>query len=331
MKYFTILLIIFYSNNLFANEEIKNDWIFDRLNIYIENDKYFGTDDGYSTGSQVTALYHISKEDYSIFDILGYKGEKTYSYFTFSIANQIFTPTDFKESELIPDDRPYAGWTYLQASIHKATENELRSLTLQVGLVGPKSASEQIQNEFHRFICAETSKGWDNQLNDELGINLKYTQKWRYFSQISNDFESSVIPFASAELGNIAISATGGLMARIGWNIPKDYGVSSIDLGADPGIPVYGEYKNMKRKPWSLSFNFTAAASAIARDIFLDGNTFTSSHSVDKKYLVAHYGFGMTLRYNNIVVDAMAIETTKQFELQKKSHGVGSFVVSYLF
>ncbi len=331
MKYLLITLITLCLNDLSAKEELQNDWIFDKSNIYLENDKYFGTDDGYSTGNQITALYHISKENYDLFDLLGYKDRKTYSYITFSLTNQIFTPTDFNTSTLITNDRPYAGWAYIQTSIHKTTNNELRSLSLKIGAVGSKSGSEQIQNEFHRFIDAEISQGWKNQLNNELAINLKYTQKWRYYSNISNDFQSSLVPFVSAELGNIAINATSGLMARIGWNIPKDYGVSSIDLGADPGIPVYGEFKNMKIKPWSLSFNFTAAASAIARDIFLDGNTFSNSHSVDKKHLIFHYGLGFTLRYNNIIVDVMEVQTTKQFKLQKKSHGVGSIIVSYLF
>lgn len=326
-----ILLLMFISNNLLAEEEIKNNWMFDRVNSYTENDKYFGTDEGYSSGIQITALYHISQEDYSIFDILGYKNKETYSYVTFSIANKMFTPTDFEETELILDDRPYAGWTYLQSTLHKTTKSQLRSLSLQVGYLGPKSGSEEIQDRFHSFINAEISQGWDNQLGNELGINLKYIQKWRYFSKISNDFESSLVPFISGEIGNIAINATSGLLARIGWNIPKDYGVSSIDLGADPGIPVYGEFKNMRRKPWSLSLNFTAAATAVGRDIFLDGNTFKSSHSVDKRYLYAQYGLGFTVRYKNLVVDAMAVETTKQFDLQKRTHGIGSLVLSYLF
>ncbi len=331
MKYLLIAFIALYLNDLSAKEEIKNDWIFDRVNLYSENDKYFGTDDGYSTGNQITALYHISKEDYALFDLLGYKDKKTYSYITFSVTNQIFTPTDFNTSTLITDDRPYAGWSYIETSIHKTINNELRSLSLKIGLVGSLSGSQQIQNEFHRLIGAKTSKGWKNQLNDELGINLKYTQKWRYYSKISNNFQSALVPFVSAEFGNIAINTTSGLMARIGWNIPKDYALSSIDLGADPSIPVYGEFKNMKLKPWSLSFNVTVAASAIARDIFLDGNTFSHSQSVDKKHLVLHYGLGFTLRYHNIVVDVMEIQTSKQFKLQEKKHGVGSIIVSYLF
>ena len=333
MKKLLLTLLFLYCSSLFAQEDTKekNNWIFDRLNLYIDNDTYFGTDSGYSTGERITALYHISKQDYSVYDLLGYANEKTYSYFTFSLTNQIFTPTDTLTTALLPNDRPYAGWTYLESAIHKTTTNELRSLSLKVGMIGPASGSKQIQNEFHRFIDTDTVAGWENQLGNELGINLKFTQKWRYFHKLTKNIESSFIPFISAELGNVAINTTGGMMARIGLNIPKDYGVSSVDIGSDPGIPVYGEYKNMRLKPWSFSFNLIAAGSFIGRDIFLDGNTFSSSHSVNIKHLVAYYGVGLTLRYKNFVVDLMEIETTKQFDLQKETHGVGTVIISYLF
>ena len=333
MKSLTLLLTLFLSINVFAQDDVnkKNIWMFDRLNTYIENDVYYGTDDGYSTGERITALYHISKEDYELYDLLGYADEKTYSYVTFSLTNQIFTPTNVAETALIRDDRPYAGWTYLESAIHKTTKDELRSLSLKVGIIGPASGSQQIQNEFHRLIESERVEGWANQLENEIGLNLKYTQKWRYFTKFSNGLESSVIPFYSAEFGNIAINATGGIIARIGFNIPKDYGISSIDIGADPGIPVYGEYKNMLQKPWSFSLNFAAASSIVVRDIFLDGNTFSNSHSVKINHLIGYYSVGTTLRYKNLVVDLVATQMSKQFDLQKESHGVGTIIVSLLF
>ena len=333
MNKLLLMLILFLNYSLIAQENVKKDkdWIFDRLNFYIENDKYFGTDNDYSTGERITLLYHIPQEDYTLYNLLGYENEKTYSYLTFSLSNQIFTPTDTLTTELIPDDRPYAGWTYFETTMHKTTKTQLRSLSLKVGVIGPASGSQQIQNEFHRRIDTATVHGWSNQLENELGITLEYTQKWRYYSKVTDALEASLVPFISAEVGNISINASGGMMARIGWNIPKDYGVSSIDIGADPGIPVYGEYTNMKAKPWSFSFNFTAGGSAIARDIFLDGNTFENSHSVEKKPLVGYYGAGVTLRYESLIVDLMAFESTKQFDLQKDTHGVGSVVVSWLF
>jgi len=329
MKYLlNILLLASLSTSVLAQDK---DWILDRFNIYTENDVFTGTDDSYSSGESFNFLFFIPEEDYAIYNLLGYSDVETYSYFTFAFANQLYTPTDVLETALIPTDRPYASWSYLETTMHKASKSQLRSLSLQVGMVGPSSYGEEMQDIVHKFIDSSEVNGWDNQLTNELGVNLKYTQKWRYQTQSSSSLESSIIPFASGELGNIAINATAGVTTRIGWNIPKDFGVSSIDIGADPGIPVKGEFKNMKKLPRSFSFNLSAAGSAVARDIFLDGNTFKDSHSVDKKAFVGYVGVGFTARYKNFVIDFMEIHNSKQFEGEKRSHAIGSLILSWLF
>ena len=328
---FLLLILSVYSLLVASDTTTDDNWVFDRANFYIENDVYFGTDDGYSTGEMFTFLYFVPKTENTLFDVLGYKSEKTYSYATFSIANQMFTPTDTLNTQLIQNDRPYAGWTYLEAGMHKTTKTQLRSISLKIGVVGPSSLSEQLQREFHKTFDFDEVNGWDHQLKDELGVNLKFTQKWKYHSKDFGKYEGSFIPFTSAELGNIAINASAGFTTRFGYNIPKDYGLSTVNIGNDPGIPVYGEFKNRFNYPWSFSFNFTAAATAVGHDIFLDGNNFTSSHSVEKKILYGYYGVGFTARYKNLVLDVMAIEFSKQFKEQKESHGIGTAIVSWLY
>jgi len=315
-----------------ASEKESRDWMLDRFNFYFENDIYTKTDDGYTAGERFSFLYFVPDEDEFIYDALFMDFGKSYSYFTVALSNQIYTPTDTETKELIVDDRPYAGWTYVDLGIHKSSKNHLRSLNLKIGMVGESSMSEAIQNGFHEIIGNDTVKGWDNQLEDELGINLKYTHKWLFDYESNNNFEASVVPFVYAELGNIAINATAGINCRFGWNIPRDFGVSSIDIGADPGIPVYGEYKNIKIKPWNFSINLVASGSAVGRDIFLDGNTFKESHHVEKETFVSYTGMGFTLRYKNFVFDFIEIYNSKKFKLEKSGgHGVGTMVFSWLF
>ncbi len=325
-----ILLFIFYSS-LNASEKSDETWILDRFSFYLENDVYTQTDDGYTSGERLSFLYYIKNEDYLIYDTLFVNFGESYSYFTFAISNQIFTPTDTQETEPILDDRPYAGWTFLEGAIHKSSKNHLRSLSLQVGIVGKASLSEEIQNGVHEIIGSKRTRGWNNQLNNELGVNLKYTHKWLFDSRKFMGVESSLVPFLSAELGNVAINATGGASARFGYNIPRDFGVSSIDIGADPGIPAYGEHKNIKKLPWSFSFNLMAAGSGVVRDIFLDGNTFTDSLFIEKKDFVYYYGFGFSVRYKNFVFDFIEIHNSKKFKAEKQGHGVGTMVFSWLF
>ena len=326
--FFSLILI---SVSLYASDKSDKDWILDRVNIYFENDTFTQTDSGYTGGGRLSALYFIPQEDYFIYDLFFLDFGETNSYFTFAISNQIFTPNDISETQLIVDDRPYAGWSFLEAGIHKSSTNNLRSLSLKVGVIGPASHSDDIQKGIHETIGSEYIDGWDNQLKNEVGVNLKYTHKWLHKTASIGDFEISVVPFISTEVGNVAINATAGASWRLGYNIPKDFGVSSIDIGADPGIPVYNEYENVKKSVWSFSFNLIAAGSVIGKDIFLDGNTFSDSHSVEKEDLVHYYGFGLTYRYKNFVFDFIEVYNSRKFKKETKGHGVGTMVFSWLF
>ena len=150
MKYIINLLFILFTTGLSAQEK---EWIFDRFNFYVENDVYAGTDNQYSAGESFTLLYYIPDEDYPIYNLLGYENKESYSYFTFSATNQIFTPADISQTDLITDDRPYGGWLYTESTIHKAFKDELRSLSLKVGIIGPLSGAKHIQNKilYHNF------------------------------------------------------------------------------------------------------------------------------------------------------------------------------------
>ncbi len=332
MKFIYLLLLL--SSVVFAEVESNvssKDWILDRTNFYFEDDIFTQTDDGYSAGTRLSFLWYVPDEDYLLYDALFLDLGNTYSYFTFAVTNQIFTPTNTATTDFIEDDRPYAGWTYGEFGIHKSSKRNLRSLVLKIGVIGSSSYSKEIQNGFHALIGNDSVNGWGHQLNNELGVNLKYSHKWLLLSEIESGFGGSLAPFIQGELGNVAINAAAGANGRIGYNIPKDYGVSSIDYGADPGIPIYNEYVNMRKKPWSFSVNFTAAASAVGRDIFVDGNTLGGSHSVEKEPFVYYYGFGFTLRYKNFVFDFIEINNSKRFKIEEQGHGVGTLVFSYLF
>ena len=118
---------------------------------------------------------------------------------------------------------------------------------------------------------------------------------------------------------------------RIGWNIPKDFGVSSLDTGGEVGIPINGEYNEMLKKAWSFSFNLSGAGSAVIRDIMLDGNSFKTSHSVEKNNFVGYLGYGFSIRYKSFMFEYINNVNSKKFVLEEKPHAVGTVVASWLF
>jgi len=326
-----ILISLLLSTLSYANAKEADEWKLKRFNIYFENDfAHDGEDNQYSSGEKFGLIYKIPNKDNFTHNIFASGNSNVDSYINFSFVNQIFTPANLDTTELIVDDRPYAGWTFLEAGIHTSSKDVLKSLYLQVGTIGPNSKTEEIQKKIHEIVGAHEPMGWDNQLNNEIGINLRYIQKWRYTKDFDNGLETAFIPFVEADLGNISIQGTGGFATRIGWNIQKDFGMSTINTGGETGIPIYQENPSSTSK-WGFSFNINGSGSVIGRDIFLDGNTFSDSHSVDKYTLVLNLGLGFSVVYDKFALDYIYQKYTRTYEGEDVRHGFGSLIASWIF
>ena len=61
----------------------------------------------------------------------------------------------------------------------------------------------------------------------------------------------------------------------------------------------------------------------VARNIFLDGNTFTDSHSVDKRPFVLDLQVGVTLAFENVQLSFMQVFRTREFRRQTEADRFG--------
>ncbi|MEN8147923.1 MAG: lipid A deacylase LpxR family protein [Campylobacterota bacterium] len=323
------LLILFLVVYLLGADE--GDWEFERINFYFENDVFSNTDSDYSDGSRLSVLMYRTEGEDEWLNIPFTDGFERVHFISFSLTQQIFTPDDLTRSDLIVDDRPYAGWLYFETGLHQSSETDLDSLSMQIGVIGPASRMKELQSFIHEIIGSEPPQGWDNQLNNELGLQLNYQHKWRYVPQPVLGMESSIVPFVGGELGNIAVKANTGILLRMGWNVPEDFGSSSIDEAGENGIPVRRKCLFTVSKPWSLNFSLASGGTFVARDIFLDGNTFSESHSVEKNYFKGYGSFGLSGRYKNFSLDYIQTYHSTQFNSKKGIHSIGSVVLSYIF
>ena len=283
-----------------------------------ENDGDFGTDRAYTYGSDISVLYHKKQNQ---------QFSNAQEYISFSYAQKIYTPNDIEAKTLLQNDRPYAGYMYVQMGLYTSYKNELDSFIFQLGMVGPSTKMEDVQKFVHSLIGSPQPKGWDNQLKDEPTFQVNYNHK--KYIDISQYFkkEAALIPSYGFDLGNASTKLYSGCLFRYGTHLPKDYGSYVINNGDYNHIPRKDTLQSIKK--WRISFNLSLRVNAIARDIFLDGNTFKDSHSVEKNNFTLQGGYGLSLRYGHYSFDYLREHTTKEFKGQDYYSSYGSFIFAY--
>jgi len=145
--------------------DAQTEWQSERVNFSFENDIVSHTDSQYSAGWKLSSIYYIPEENSQWVNIPLVEDRKQAHFISFAIAQQIYTPEDISSNELVPNDRPYAGWLYGAMGLHQSTSTELDSFTVQIGFVGEASGAEFIQVNAHTLFDNEVPKGWTNQLN----------------------------------------------------------------------------------------------------------------------------------------------------------------------
>jgi len=293
--------------------------------VYFENDYFGGTDMHYTNGVKFSWL-SADLVDWgqtgwrkTVVDFLPFvnrpDGQKN---FGIALGQEMFTPRDKQTAVPDPADRPYAGWSYLEMAFVSKTPAISDILSVQVGMIGPNSLAGRTQITVHRWIGSSPPRGWDYQLHNEVGVNLVYERRWRLYARaLYQTLGIDLIPHAGASLGNVQTYANGGGTLRFGLNLPSDFGVQLGRPGSVGGTPTDDLDPRVSLKHNFSLFVFGAAdGRAIARDIFLDGNTFRDSRYVDKEYFVADLSFGAGLIAGRWQLTYTQVRRTREFKTQ---------------
>lgn len=330
ITFLTLTANIFILNSAIASDEIKKDDPnkYNIVNFVYENDLFVDKDEGYTDGLRFAWLSSENATPKLIKSLASKlpgvsEGKK---HVAIAVGQEMFTPRDLTQTALIPDDQPYAGWLYTSLGVISDNHETLNSAMLTLGVVGPLSMAEKTQTEVHKIKGVQKPLGWDNQLHNEPGVNFSYERKWKNLASFKLDgFGVDFTPDAGFSLGNINTSTSVGGALRIGYDLPDDYGPPRIRPslpGADFFVPrnVFGYY-----------FFASTHTQLVLRNIFLDGNTFRNSHSVDKEILTADVQLGIAVNYKNLRISYSHIFMTKEFKGQRTAPEFGSISASYRF
>lgn len=299
------------------------------LTIYFENDTFTGTDQHYTNGIKFSWLsadlvdWGQKSWRKTLVEFLPFinrpDGQKNIG---FAFGQNMYAPRDIEAPNPDPTDRPYAGWSYLELSFVSKTQSVADILSFQVGLIGPHSQAEDSQRIVHRWTASARPRGWAYQLRDEVGMNLIFERRWRFYGRaLFQILGIDLVPHTGASIGNVQTYANAGGTLRLGLNLPSDFGVQLARPGSVGGTPTDDLDPRVSfHRNFSL-FAFGAVdGRAVARDIFLDGNTFRDSRSVDKKNFVADLSVGFGLIAGRWQATYTQVWRTREFETQQDNY-----------
>ena len=308
--------------------------------FHLENDLFNGTDSNYTSGvkfSWVSAnlqdflkdpcLPHWVRQFNKYSEALHPKWDTSRN-MVVTAGQAMFTPRDRYRTDLIRTERPYAGWLYLGLGYNARNERELNSVEINMGVVGPAALAKQSQDFIHDLRGKSRFYGWENQLRNEPGIQLVAERKRRVAKSTNGaSMQYDVISHYGVSLGNVKTHLTTGVELRIGSRIPDDFGTSPIRPTGDSNAPL-GNGSVRHFTEGGMHAFISADASLVARDIFLDGNTFTDSHHVAKKHLVGDIAGGVAWQWHGGKITYAHYIRSKEYVGQGRTHGYGSISLS---
>ncbi len=314
------------------------------FSVLFENDLFTGDDRYYTNGIKLSWMSRDLRQFgqwahtpewmrgfFESMDRIQPGREKNVGFFA---GQKLFTPQDIQERELIPDDRPYAGWLFGGMSLNSKNTRALDTFELWLGIVGPAALGEETQNFVHEVRGIPAARGWENQLDNEVASSLFYQRKqrfWEYFAP-SSLLGADVIGHAGAAAGTVYTYANAGVELRFGRNIPSDFGTSLIRPGGDVSAPVLtADVPHHDPDRFGMHLFGAISGRAVLRDIFLDGNTFGDSHSVEKENLVGDFIWGAGVNFRRMKVTYSQVYRSQEFEGQDETSKYGSLNLTVVY
>jgi hypothetical protein len=341
------------------------------LTARLENDLFADTDQNYTSGVAFTAVSHdivgqirpeclpapvrLQAELITFLNPGFWADAKNPAHsqnVVVKFGQSMFTPQDPARTNLILNDRPYAGLLYIGMAWNRRKHEpqgnsemlDTRELTL--GVIGPLALAQEAQDLVHEVIGADQFQGWDNQLGNEPALQMAMDRKFKAYrgtGAITPGFSADTIRRLGLQLGNIETSVTVSIEGRLGWNIPNDFGTYPIRPGAENRPPSASSIHGGSRDTAALATRpragvhvfGTLESKLVLHDFALDGNLFQSSHSVTRIPWVAQAAVGLSAQSpvagHGVRLAVMRVWRSREFEEQGPSHAYGSVTLSIEF
>ncbi|MBP6814095.1 MAG: lipid A deacylase LpxR family protein [Burkholderiaceae bacterium] len=198
-----------------------------------------------------------------------------------SLGQNAYTQNDRNLPAVDPYDRPTAGWLYASGALLLESASETRMLELQLGVIGPASGAERLQNRWHSLLGVDSVRGWSSQLRPRAGVQLQLLQERRY--PLLGD-RLDLVGRASLSIGSVSGQASVGAVLRLGDRLAGT--ATAAEAQAATGRIASGGL-------WSVQAG--VALRGVAYDRLIDGPAFGYDPQVRHAPWVGEVHLGATL------------------------------------
>ncbi len=228
-----------------------------------------------------------------------------------NLSQSIFTPRNTQTANPSATDRPYAGVLGLTGALIHDMDHSRTVVSLFLGVVGPYAGGRVIQNGFHNIIGDTPNRGWSTQLKNEGLFEITPERTWRFGIGRYGPVSFDALPSITAGVGLLRNYAQAGLILRAGQGLESDFGVSSIQ----PGLTGTDAYTPTRPLVWYVFGGLDGQA--VAQDVTLNGDNFSSSRHVKPKWDVGEMELGAAIIYRGVRLTYSQTWQTEEFHGQK--------------
>jgi len=315
--YLLLLLISVCSINAFSQTYR------DEFGFKTDNDSYLasGSDRYYTNGLFIYFNRALAvKDDNSSLanKILGFElGQKMYNAQAGIIPAAVYV------------DRPFAGYSYVASSLNFLYKDESNiKLSAQLGVIGPASGAQAIQEWVHQTLGQYKIAGWEFQIKNNAEVNL--SMEYNRLLARATGIDVSLASYAN--LGNGFTGAGVGPLLRLGSFNQLFYSqTTQSTVTADKAIkPLHEHELFFYYKP---QLNWVGYDATIEGGIGQDHNYFSTGQVVSvKEPFIFNQQLGAAYTTNRWVYEASVLFETKETkEMVHNGHQWGSIEILYHF
>jgi len=196
---FAFVLPLFFANISLGDELSEQD----EFEFVFANDVFFHSDQGYTSGLGI--LFYPALSPY-----------------TFRFGQDIYTPENRKTTIPVYGEHPYGAWLYIAADYDFEPYFYFQNtISLDIGVVGDIALGEEVQNLVHALNDSRKGKGWDSQLNSELGMYLSFQSEFKHpwlRWGITEGIQFALVPYGKIRAGTIFYDYSAGASVRLSYN-----------------------------------------------------------------------------------------------------------------